>query len=118
MGTTNAGPCVSVIKLEREEGVRVRLDLVDGQRVIDLEFLRDLTLTDKTKVFKTSILVLDDADITASLYGAVSDDQRGRIEGGGVANFRRIEASPFIPRKNVRGFVYDVATGALREIEA
>jgi hypothetical protein len=87
VGTTNAGPCVSVIKLEREEGVRVRLDLVDGQRVIDLEFLRDLTLTDKTKVFKTSILVLDDANITASLYGAVSDDQRGRMEGGGVANF-------------------------------
>jgi carbonic anhydrase len=30
----------------------------------------------------------------------------------------RIKASPFIPRKNVRGFVYDVATGTLREVEA
>jgi carbonic anhydrase len=30
----------------------------------------------------------------------------------------RIKASPFIPRKDhVRGFVYDVHTGALREIE-
>jgi carbonic anhydrase len=29
----------------------------------------------------------------------------------------RIEASPFIPRKeNVRGFVYDVGTGRLREV--
>jgi carbonic anhydrase len=29
----------------------------------------------------------------------------------------RIEASPFIPKKdNVRGFVYDVATGSLREV--
>jgi carbonic anhydrase len=28
----------------------------------------------------------------------------------------RIEASPFIPHKNVRGFVYDVHTGALREV--
>ena len=29
----------------------------------------------------------------------------------------RIEASPFIPRKDsVRGFVYDVETGALREV--
>jgi carbonic anhydrase len=29
----------------------------------------------------------------------------------------RIQASPFIPRKdNVRGFVYDVATGKLREV--
>jgi carbonic anhydrase len=30
----------------------------------------------------------------------------------------RIKASPFIPRKNVRGFVYDVKTGTLREVEA
>jgi len=30
---------------------------------------------------------------------------------------RRIVASPFIPRKNVRGFVYDVTTGMLREVE-
>jgi carbonic anhydrase len=29
---------------------------------------------------------------------------------------RRIHASPFIPRKNVRGFVYDVETGSLREV--
>jgi carbonic anhydrase len=30
----------------------------------------------------------------------------------------RIEASPFIPRKHsVRGFVYDVATGRLREVQ-
>jgi carbonic anhydrase len=28
----------------------------------------------------------------------------------------RIEASPFIPRKNVRGFVYEVETGKLREV--
>ncbi len=30
----------------------------------------------------------------------------------------RIQASPFIPRKDaVRGFVYDVETGALREVD-
>ena len=29
----------------------------------------------------------------------------------------RIKASPFIPKKdNVRGFVYDVETGSLREV--
>ena len=28
----------------------------------------------------------------------------------------RIKASPFIPRKNVRGFVYEVETGHLREV--
>ena len=30
----------------------------------------------------------------------------------------RIKASPFIPRKNVRGFIYDVTTGKLREVQA
>jgi carbonic anhydrase len=30
----------------------------------------------------------------------------------------RIEASPFIPHKNVRGFVYDVKTGKLGEVRA
>jgi carbonic anhydrase len=28
----------------------------------------------------------------------------------------RIHASPFLPHKNVRGFVYEVETGALREV--
>jgi carbonic anhydrase len=28
----------------------------------------------------------------------------------------RIKASPFIPKKNVRGFVYDVEKGSLREV--
>jgi carbonic anhydrase len=30
----------------------------------------------------------------------------------------RIEASPFIAHKNVRGFVYDVASGKLNEVKA
>jgi carbonic anhydrase len=28
----------------------------------------------------------------------------------------RIEANPFIPRKNIRGFMYEVETGRLREV--
>jgi carbonic anhydrase len=31
-------------------------------------------------------------------------------------SMRRITDSPFIPRKNVRGFVYDVTDGSLREV--
>ncbi|MDA8285785.1 MAG: carbonic anhydrase [Actinomycetota bacterium] len=29
---------------------------------------------------------------------------------------RRLQASPFLPSKRIRGFVYDVRTGALREV--
>ena len=32
-------------------------------------------------------------------------------------SIRRITESPFIPHKNVRGFVYDVADGSLREVQ-
>ena len=34
-------------------------------------------------------------------------------------SIRRIKASPFVPRKDaIRGFVYDVATGQLREVSS
>src|ERR671922_1296683 len=42
----------------------------------------------------------------AEAFSDLDDDVRQCI--------RRIKASPFIPRKNVRGFVYDVASGTLR----
>jgi carbonic anhydrase len=41
-------------------------------------------------------------------FADVDDDVRQSIA--------RIKASPFIPRKNVRGFVYEVETGRLREV--
>ena len=41
------------------------------------------------------------------------------LDGDVRQSIARIKASPFIPnRDNVRGFVYDVATGRLREVAA
>jgi hypothetical protein len=78
---------VSVLKLEREQGLRLQITQLDEQTVADVEHLRNLTLTDKTKVFKTSILGLDAPDDELSLVGRASDDQRGLQAGEGVANF-------------------------------
>lgn len=76
------------MKLEREQGLRFRIKTVGGRRVVDLEFLRDLTLTDKTKVFKTSLLTTEDGRAEAStILGRVSDDQRGSETSAGVATF-------------------------------
>jgi 37-kD nucleoid-associated bacterial protein len=88
VGFVDGQPCVSVLKLEREQGVRFRIDTIRNRRVIDLEYLRDLTLTDKTKVFKTSLLVMSGRkqEPAANITGRVSDDQRGS-ETGGVATF-------------------------------
>ena len=44
----------------------------------------------------------------AEAFGDLDEDVRQSIA--------RIQASPFIPRKNVRGFVYEVETGKLREV--
>jgi carbonic anhydrase len=67
-----------------------------------------LTFTDDE--FKRS--VQNDVGIkpewAAEAFGDLDEDVRQSIA--------RIEASPFIPHKNVRGFVYDVHTGALREV--
>jgi carbonic anhydrase len=40
----------------------------------------------------------------------------GDLEGDVRQSIARIKTSPFIPRKNVRGFVYEVDTGKLREV--
>jgi carbonic anhydrase len=70
-----------------------------------------LTFTDDA--FKRSIQ--DDVGIkpawAAEAFADLDDDVRQSIA--------RIKASPFVPRKHsVRGFVYDVATGRLREVRS
>ena len=67
-----------------------------------------LTFTDDA--FKRQIQ--DDTGIkpewAAEAFSDLDEDVRQSIA--------RIKASPFIPRKNVRGFVYEVETGKLREV--
>jgi carbonic anhydrase len=46
---------------------------------------------------------------SAGTFSDIDENVRESVE--------RIKESPFIPNKNVRGFVYDVGTGALREVE-
>lgn len=87
-GTVDGERCASVLKLEREQGLRFRIKVVRGRHIVDLEFLRDLTLTDKTKVFKTSLLVAGRGRLgPGAITGRVSDDQRGADTTAGVATF-------------------------------
>jgi len=85
-GVDDDGEVVAVLKLEREKGLHFTIAEVDGRRVVDLEFLRRLTLTDKTRIFKTAVLRVGDHNDPLTLYGSASDDQRSRDETG-VANF-------------------------------
>jgi 37-kD nucleoid-associated bacterial protein len=80
------GDVVAILKLERQRGVHFTIEEVDGHNVVDLEFLRRLTLTDKTRIFKTAVVRVTDADDALTLYGSASDDQRGRDQIG-IADF-------------------------------
>lgn len=80
------GDGVVILKLERQRGVHFTIEEIDGRNVVDLEFLRRLTLTDKTRIFKTAVLCVAEPDDPLSLHGAASDDQRGRDQVG-IADF-------------------------------
>lgn len=62
-GRVNESACLAILKLEREQGLRFQITQSDGRSVVDLELLRNLTLTDKTKVFKTALFTVDDLSI-------------------------------------------------------
>jgi carbonic anhydrase len=69
-----------------------------------------LTFTDDD--FKKS--VQDDTGIKPEWAAEAFDDLEGDVR----QSIARIKASPFIPRKDsVRGFVYEVETGKLREVQ-
>ncbi len=80
------GDVVAILKLERQRGVHFTIEEIDGHSVVDLEFLRRLTLTDKTRIFKTAVLRITDVHDALTLHGSASDDQRGRDQIG-IADF-------------------------------
>jgi carbonic anhydrase len=56
--------------------------------------------------------IQDDVGVTPPWAVETFDD----VDEGVRQSIARIEASPFVPHKNVRGFVYEVETGTLREV--
>ena len=67
-----------------------------------------LTFTDEQ--FETRLR--DETGETPSWHAHAFSDLEGDVR----AAIAGIKNSPFIPRKNVRGFVYEVETGRLREV--
>lgn len=82
-GSISKRECLAVLKLERERGIHFAIKREHGRNLLDLELLRDLTLTDKTKVYKTALLY----EVDGGIAGFVADDQRGMTTGRQVATF-------------------------------
>ena len=84
--TVAGAPALGILKLEREDGVRVHPETrSDGHHTFSLEVIRDLMLTERTRVFKAGLFVKNGAD--ASIDGLVSDKQRGYLPTTEVADF-------------------------------
>jgi hypothetical protein len=80
-GTHDERPILSVLKLEKEEGARASSAEVEGKATYSVEYMRDLFLTGRTRVFKVAVFVLN---VDGSLVGWVSDPQSKGTE---VADF-------------------------------
>lgn len=86
-GRLGATDWLGVVKLERQRGVHFVIREEDGGHVVNLDLLRNLTLTDTTKVFKTALLTVPAGQGGAAVTGSVADDQRGSADGTPVASF-------------------------------
>lgn len=76
---------VGILKLEKEKGVRLNQTTRQGKRTFDVNYIRDLILTKKTKLFKIGFFWTDpDGGDPA---GAVCDDQRGYMPKTEIASF-------------------------------
>ncbi|MGG6265431.1 nucleoid-associated protein [Leptolyngbya sp. AN03gr2] len=77
---------VAVLKLEKDEGVRATPLQLEGKNTFDLEQIRDLMMTGKTKVFKAGIF-WQAGNTFDSIQGIISDKQRGSVGNNAVATF-------------------------------
>lgn len=95
---------LSILKLEKEEGVRVHQEEIDGQKTFAIEQFSDLMMTDGTRVFKIGLFFNLDSE-SETIQGRVSDKQQGYS--GGISDFflskflgcKLVEA-PMITTKN------------------
>lgn len=77
---------LALMKLEREAGARVIASNHRGKSTFDVQHLRDLMLTDKTRVFKVGLFVQEGTTIE-SIAGVVSDNQAAQWHKTGIADF-------------------------------
>jgi hypothetical protein len=113
-GTISGRECLAMLKLERERGIHFAIKREGGRNLLDLELLRDLTLTDKTKVYKTALLHEEDGGIG----GFVADDQRGMTTGRQVATFflsRFLGCMPRLPAAQMTYQFVDAANTAINQ---
>ena len=83
----SAGPALAILKLAREEAIRLDQQTdIQGRLFFDLQHVRDIIMSGKTRVFKAGLFWVD-AQATGSMLGRVSDNQRSFPSNNEVALF-------------------------------
>ncbi len=77
---------LAILKLEREEGVRLLTTTIGGKHTFNLDLIKELMLTGRTKLFKIG-LFLQIGTTAATIEGIVCDYQRGFAPTSEIADF-------------------------------
>lgn len=85
-GQVDDQPCIGILKLQKEEGARFQIQEIEGHRTFTLERMRQLMLTDSTRVFKASLFRLAEP-ASETTVGVVSDEQRSYFARREIADF-------------------------------
>ena len=75
---------LSILKLEKEEGVRLRRMEHEGRPTFDVQYIRELILTKNTKLFKIGLFTRDES---GEIRGLTCDQQTGYLPKTEVATF-------------------------------
>jgi nucleoid-associated protein YejK len=86
LGSIRHKHVVGILKLEKEEGVRLEQTSIDGLLTYDILHLKDLILTEKTRLFKIG-LFFGDAFGSIDFDGVVCDNQMSYAPDREVADF-------------------------------
>jgi hypothetical protein len=87
-GTVGVERCVSILKLQRQTGLRMQQITDDqGRLTYSSTIFDDLTLNDDTRVFKASVFRADAPADADAIEGLVSDDQRNADAHAEVSKF-------------------------------
>ncbi len=85
LGRVDQDKAIAVMKLQKQAGLQVTpTTTASGQPTLTVEILDELMLTDRTRVFKVAVFLVDSDGV---LHGTASDEQLGSNASGGVAAF-------------------------------
>ena len=77
---------LAILKVEKEDGVRLNQSNIGGKLTFNIHYLKDLLLTKKTKLFKIGLFIQSGPQI-GDIDSVISDYQRGLQTGIEVARF-------------------------------